>query len=89
MSAPGPTEQGVSGYRQLSAEELALINATKDRQREVADWWAKVATTPGVDPRSVAIARTHFEEGFSALVKSIARPDDPFGTALTAAKDQA
>lgn len=81
MSAPGPTEQGVSGYRQLSAEELGLINATKDKQREVADWWAQVAAAPGVDPRCVAIARTHFEEGFSALVKSIARPDDPFGEA--------
>jgi hypothetical protein len=25
-----------------------------------------------------AIAKTHFEEGFTALVKSIARPADPY-----------
>lgn len=86
---PTPTAQGVRGYRDLTAEEVATINQLKLLQEQVARAWASVAMGDGVDPRKAAIARTHFEEGFSALVGSIARPHDPYTAALQELKNMA
>lgn len=81
---PNPTAQGVRGYRDLQPEEVALINQLKEMQEAVADAWARVFVRPDTDRRKANIARTHFEEGFSALVGSIARPHDPFMASLGA-----
>lgn len=84
-----PTAQGVRGYRDLTPEEVATINQLKLLQEQVARVWASVVMGDGVDPRKAAIARTHFEEGFSALVGSIARPHDPYTAALQELKKMA
>lgn len=86
---PNPTAQGVRGYRDLTPEEVATINQLKLLQEQVARVWASVVMGDGVDPRKAAIARTHFEEGFSALVGSIARPHDPYTAALQELKNMA
>lgn len=75
---PTPTSQGIRGYRELPGDQVSAINQIKDAQWEFADLWKSVRDRDGVDMRWVAIARTHFEEGFSALVRAIARPQDPF-----------
>lgn len=81
---PNPTSQGVRGYRDLEPDEVALINSLKEMQEAVADAWARVFVRSNTDRRKANIARTHFEDGFSALVGSIARPHDPFMAALGA-----
>lgn len=76
------------GYRELNPAELQLLATIKAAERDVADVWRDVAdaddTEDGlgndvyVDARWLAVARTHLQEGFSALVRSVTRPDDPF-----------
>lgn len=74
---PRPTQ--VAGYRPLSDDEIHTVNATKTLEDSVAQWWHEVGdTVPDVDRRWLAIARTHFQEGFSALVRAVTRPRDPF-----------
>lgn len=79
---PSPTAQGVRGYRDLTPEEVATINQVKLLQEQVARVWATICARPGVDHRKVSRARDHFEEGFSALVGSVAQPHDPYMGAL-------
>ena len=48
-------------------------------EESVADWWKKASDlVPEADRRWMAVARTHFQEGFSALVRAVTRPRDPF-----------
>lgn len=80
---PNPTSQGVRGYRDLTPDEVALINRIKETEETIGDLWAQVARSSGVvDARWMAVARTHLQEGFTAWVRAVARPADPFAKAL-------
>lgn len=68
----------ISGYRELSQDEIDMMNKIKDWEVSVASLWQTVMQLPDVDGRWGSIARTHFQEGFTALVRSVARPEDPF-----------
>lgn len=68
----------IDGYRELTPAEVGLMNVVKRAEAGVADLWREVAGQDEIDGRWLAIARTHFQEGFSALVRSIAQPADPF-----------
>lgn len=82
---PNPTSQGVRGYRDLAPDEVALINRIKETEETIGDLWGEVARSSGVvDARWMAVARTHLQEGFTALVRAIAKPADPFEKALRA-----
>ena len=70
--------QKISGYRDLTQVEVDMINAVKDSESATGELWRAVMATEGVDKRWAAVARTHFEEGFSALVRSIAKPEPRF-----------
>lgn len=69
---------GIKGYRELSKEELELINNIKDEEITLGELWTNVNQYAEVDKRWMAIAKTHFEEGFMAFVRAIAKPDDRF-----------
>lgn len=72
-----PTQ--VAGYRALSDQEIETVNATKVVEETVAQWWKHVGDTmPDLDRRWMSVAKTHFQEGFSALVRAVTRPRDPF-----------
>lgn len=73
-----PNTPPVKGYRDLSQAEVDAINSVKAAEADIAELWKQLADVYQVDTRWRAVARTHFEEGFSALVRSIARPDSPF-----------
>lgn len=68
----------ISGYRDLTQEEIDSINAIKATEAQLGILWRKVNQIDGVDKRWASVARTHFEEGFSALVRSVARPEPRF-----------
>lgn len=70
--------RAIKGYRDLRPAEIDAMNAVKATEAEVATLWRAVAGEDEIDGRWLAIARTHFQEGFSALVRSIAQPADPF-----------
>jgi hypothetical protein len=70
--------QKISGYRDLTQAEIDLMNVVKGAEIAVGDVWRGVMDLPDVDKRWASVARTHFEEGFSALVRSIAKPEPRF-----------
>lgn len=68
----------ISGYRDLSAEEIKAVNAVKSAEAELGELWRQVRQSANVDQRWANVAKTHFEEGFSALVRSITKPEPRF-----------
>lgn len=64
----------IKGYRDLSPEEIALMNEIKAEGEKVGALIEKLQATPGVDQRWVAIAKTHLQQGFMAAVRSVAQP---------------
>lgn len=68
----------IKGYRELSQSEIDLMNEVKAMGVMVGELVAKVQKSDEyvvVDQRWAAIGRTHLQEGFMALTRSIAKPD--------------
>lgn len=86
MSEPGygpnPTSQGVRGYRDLDPDTVHLINEIKTLEEGAAHIWGLVERVTEADPRWLDRARDHLQDGFSALVRAVAKPYDPFRAAL-------
>jgi hypothetical protein len=68
----------ISGYRDLSQDEIDAINRVKQAEIDLGALWRDVRGLDSSDPRWAQVAKTHFEEGFSALVRSIAKPEGRF-----------
>lgn len=71
----------IKGYRVLSDSEIDMINEVKALEIEVAKKWKDINTlfsSDQVDKRWMNIAKTHFQEGFSAFICSIAQPEDVY-----------
>ena len=69
----------ISGYRDLSQAEIDAINEIKACEKTVGELWREIANSEmSTDPRWLNIARTHFEEGFSAFVRAVAQPEPRF-----------
>lgn len=80
----------ISGYRELTQEEIDLMNEAKALEAQVLAFHEKVMATLAIQYkrdiedahrqqeaqalRWAAIARTDVETGFMALVRSIAQP---------------
>lgn len=64
----------ITGYRDLSQNEIDLMNMVKRLAETVGAELQVVATAPEVDQRWVSIAKTHLQQGFMALTRSIAKP---------------
>jgi hypothetical protein len=64
----------ISGYRDLSAEEILLMNGTKDIASEVGDLIEMLEANSDLDQRAVALAKTNLQQGFMWAVRSIAQP---------------
>jgi hypothetical protein len=61
----------ISGYRELNADELKLVNQMKEIEERVL---RVLDTLVDVDPRWLAIGKTHIEQGFGAVNRSITKP---------------
>jgi hypothetical protein len=69
----------IKGYRDLSEQDVELVNLIKEAEVQVGKLWRMVADQKStVDPRWLAIAKTHFQEGFTALVRAVTKPEDVF-----------
>lgn len=71
--------QLIKGYRDLSKEEIDLMNEIKIQANSVGALCNKLAalakTDPTVvDPRWVAIGQTDLQKGYMALVRAVAKP---------------
>lgn len=71
----------ISGYRDLSQEEIDLINDIKaagaDVQRLFERIYVSNALANGISPdmRAAAIAQTHLQTGFMWLARAVAKPE--------------
>lgn len=66
--------QKITGYRDLSQQEIDVMNRCKAMSEEVGKLTEDVKSIPETDKRWVAVAVTDLQKGFMALVRSIARP---------------
>lgn len=64
----------ITGYRELSQNEIDAMNHVKDLAEVIGNTVDGMKTDPEFDQRWVAIARTHLQEGFMALTRAIAKP---------------
>lgn len=67
--------QHIKGYRDLSQEEIDLMNAVKVIGEQVRSTIQTLDDMDSIDKRWLNIARTDLQKGFMALVRSIAKPN--------------
>jgi hypothetical protein len=69
-------DQKISGYRTLSPAELRCIDECKQMEARVLQLLDETQTAGiGLDMRWHHIGRTHIEQGFMAIIRSIAQPE--------------
>ena len=66
--------QHIKGYRDLSAEEIGLMNEIKAKGEELGALVTKLRATEGLDQRWVSIGQTDLQTGLMALVRAVAQP---------------
>lgn len=64
----------IKGYRELSEQEIALMNEVKSLGEDLGNMIATLKQMPEIDQRWVSIAQTDLQKGIMALVRSIAQP---------------
>lgn len=71
----------IKGYRNLSEEEIVMMNTIKELAEEVGNTIEYLENrnekANGYEPdkRWLAIAKTDLQKGFMALVRSVAKPE--------------
>jgi hypothetical protein len=64
----------IMGNRNLSSDEIALINAVRALSTTIKDHVKVLQISSHADPRLVAIANTHFDIAIMAMERSIDKP---------------
>ena len=64
----------IKGYRELSQEEIDLMNEIKAKGAEIGKLVEKLRAADGLDQRWVSIGATDFQTGLMALTCSVAQP---------------
>ena len=64
----------IKGYRDLSPEEIAIMNELKAKGAEVGELIEKLQKIESTDKRWVAIGTTDVQKGFMSLIRSVAKP---------------
>ena len=64
----------IKGYRELSQEEIDLMNTIKTKGVELGELVAKLRATEGLDQRWVSIGATDMQTGLMALTRGVAQP---------------
>ena len=62
-------------FKQLTDEQLKLIDGITDVSEVVKQMIENIYCEGDIDYRWVSIAKTHFQEGFMAIKRAVARPD--------------
>lgn len=72
----------ITGYRDLTEEEITLMNEAKKLAEEVREFiddqlmvYHSQTGNHAIDTNWLEIARTDLQKGFMSLVRSIARPE--------------
>lgn len=65
----------ISGYRELSQEEIDMMNDIKAKGADLGKLIDVLADQKLADPRWLAIAKTDLQKGFMALTRAVAKPE--------------
>lgn len=65
----------IKGYRDLSQEEIDVMNEIKTKGAEVGELVAKLESMSATDKRWASIGKTDLQKGFMALTRSVAKPE--------------
>lgn len=65
----------IAGYRDLTQDEIDLMNESKSLERQFNAFIDKLKAHPDTDKRDVSLAQTEGEYAFIRAVRSVARPD--------------
>lgn len=71
----GAPKPPISGYRGLTEEELANINAIKAHSKVIGELVEELRKNETLDQRWVAIGATDLQKGFMSLTRAIAQPE--------------
>lgn len=66
--------QHIKGYRDLSAEEIALMNECKALAEQCGKMIHKLRNGHGLDQRWISIGATELQQGWMAVIRGIAQP---------------
>ena len=66
--------QKIKGYRDLTQQEIDLMNEGKALAEQVREFTEKVKAVPDIEQRWLSIGVTDLQKGFMAVIRSIARP---------------
>lgn len=64
----------VAGYTAQSQERVDLVNANKQEEELLLRMVDELRKTDA-DPRWLAVAKTHFEQGFMCLNRAVFKPE--------------
>jgi hypothetical protein len=68
------TQPKITGYRQLSEEEAALMNEIKAQGLALGSLVDKLRAIQHLDGRWISIGATDLQTGLMALTRAVARP---------------
>jgi hypothetical protein len=64
----------ITGYRQLTEAEAALMNEIKAKGVELGTLVQQLRSTEGLDQRWISIGATDLQTGLMALTRGVAQP---------------
>lgn len=64
----------IKGYRELSAEEIGLMNEIKEKGAELEALVYRLRNTDNLDQRWVSMGVTDLQRGLMALTRGVAQP---------------
>jgi hypothetical protein len=67
--------QKITGYRDLSQQEIAAMNRMKSLGRSIEAQIEQLEADELTDKRWIAIGKTDLQKGIMALVRAIAKPE--------------
>ena len=65
----------IKGYRELTQEEINLMNEVKQKGVELGDLFEKLEKIENIDKRWLSIGKTDLQKGLMATTRAIVRPD--------------
>ena len=65
----------IKGYRELTQEEVDLMNEVKQKGTELGELFEKLESLQNLDKRWLAIGKTDLQKGLMATTRAIARPE--------------
>ena len=64
----------IKGYRDLSQEEINLMNEGKALAEQCGIYIEKLMADEGADKRAVALGKTNLQQGFMWAIRGVAQP---------------